>query len=495
MTVTTPSRVRTVIKGRSTTDRVIAAARRAVAAIPRHQETKYSPRVAKPGTLMGIHLDTPPTQERPPVTTELRYKAGCYTVTDLFAGCGGSSLGAIWAGMGHITAYNHWPEAVATHAVNIGGTHFVADLNLLGDLVGQGVVAGPGIGDPHHAELFGPSDILWNSAPCPPWSGAKTGGKDSKADTRSAYQKAEALKKARGSMYTGLDYAYAHRPMAVITENVTTLVRKWEGLRGWLQTWEDYGYVTQAVYVNSMFVGPLDERTPHSRDRVYFVHIRKEFAANLDLEMTVEGECRSCRRTVNAVQTWKNGNSDGKYSTISAPAQYLYTCPTCNERVDPPTRGLDTVIDLSDLCDPIAERPKALGVTTMTRIQNGLDGLIAAGLPAQPLIVTQDRSDEPHIKPARPWTAVGQTLTGRAVLGVVTHPALLSGDTRPARKLPTAAECAYRQVSPRELGSIAGFPKNYLLCGSKRDIAMATGNAVSPRVSQFFYERVVAALP
>jgi site-specific DNA-cytosine methylase len=470
---------------RSTNERAMAAAKAAIAQIPRHQETKYTARVSAPGTLLGVHLDTPPTQHRPPVTTELRYKAGAYSMTDLFAGCGGSSLGAIWAGIGPITAYNHWPEAVACHAVNIGGTHFVADLNLLSDLVGQGVTA---VNDPHHAELFGYSDILWNSAPCPPWSGAKTKGKESKADTRSAYQKAEALKKARGSMYTGLDYAYAHRPLAAITENVPELLWKWEGMRGWLATWEDYGYVTTAHYVNSAFVGPLDERTPQWRDRVYFTHILKQYADNFDTTLTVEAECLSCRKQVQGVQTWKNGRTSGKYRT-----QYIYTCPSCHEPLTPPTRGLETAIDLSDLGTPIAER--SLGLTTLTRIQNGLNNLIEQGLPAQPLIVTQDRSNQPEIKPARPWTMTGQTLTARQVLGVVTHPALLSGDTRPARSLPTAQECNFRMATGRELSSIAGFPTDYLWVGSKRDVSMATGNAVSPRVGQHFVERVVAALP
>lgn len=471
--------------GKSTTQRALAAAKAAIAQIPRHQETKYTARVSAPGTLLGIRLDTPPTQQRPAVTTELLHKAGGYSLTDLFAGCGGSSLGALWAGIGPITAYNHWPEAVACHAVNIGGTHFVADLNLLPDLVGTGATA---INDPHHGELFGYSDILWNSAPCPPWSGAKTKGKVSQADTRSAYQKAEALKKARGSMYTGLDYAYAHRPLAVITENVPELVWKWEGLRGWLTTWQDYGYVTTAVYTNSMFVGPLDERTPQSRDRVYFLHIRKQHAHKLDTTMTVEAECRSCRTWVQSVQTWKNGRTSGKYRT-----QYIYTCPSCHEPVTPPTRGLESVIDLSDPGTPIAER--SLGPTTLTRIQNGLDLLVEQGLPAQPLIVTQDRSNQPQIKPARPWTLTGSTLTARQVLAVVTHPALLAGDTRPAKHLPSARECNFRMALGRELSSIAGFPTDYLWVGSKRDVSMATGNAVSPRVGQHFIERVVAALP
>lgn len=490
---TSTARSNTPARGRTASDRVVETARRAIARIPRYQETKYSPRVAVPGTLLGLHLDIEPTQRRRALTTELQRRAGKYSLTTFFSGCGGDALGALWAGIGEMTSYNHWPEAVACHAVNMGGTHYVADLNQVRDYAGHGVMAGPGIGDPAHAELFGYSDLLWNSAPCTFSSGARTKGKESKADTRTDAQKKEAMKKSRGSFFSGLEFVAAHHPKAVITENVVQILKRPE-MKGWMQLWEDYGYVTVKVFLNSMFVGPLDERTPQNRDRVYFVHIDKQYADQLDLTMTVEAECRSCRRWVDAVQTWKNGKTEGTYSTLTNPNQYLYTCPTCHERVEPPVRGLDTVIDLSIPGTPIAGRE--LGVTTLTRIQNGLDNLIKNGLPAQPLIVTQDRSNLPNIKPAKPWTAVGSTLTGRQVLGVATHPALLSGDTRPARRLPRAEECDFRMAAGTpELSGIAGFPRDYLWVGSKRDISLATGNAVSPRVAQFLWERTIAALP
>lgn len=290
-------------------------------------------------------------------------------------------------------------------------------------------------------------------------------------------------------MFSALDYVEVHRPLAVITENVVEIVTRWKGLRGWLQLWEDYGYVTHAVYLNSMFVGPPGERVAASRDRVYFFHILTQYAANLDVQYRPEAQCRACRTTVLAVQTWRNGCSAGKYGPTN---QYIYTCPSCHGEVVPATRGLDTALDLSDLGTPIAERE--LGLTTRTRIQNGLDLLIERGLPAQPLVVTQDRSNQPDIKPARPWTLAGQTLTGRQVLGVVTHPALMTGSRTPARSLPTVAELNFRMVAPRELSTIAGFPGNYLWVGSKRDISLATGNAVSPRVSQWGWERVLQAI-
>ena len=467
-------------------DRLRRTAKTALAQIPRMQATPNMPRIAVSGTMLSIVIEFDPIQKRPRATTVVRRLARGLSITDLFSGAGGSSLGALWAGLGRIDAYNHWPEAVAMHAVNVPGTHYVADLSQMTDIIGG--ISGPGIGLPGHAEMFRATDLLWSSPPCPPWSQARTAGKQSKSDVRTVEEKAAAIKKARGSMFTPLDYAYVHRPMVAITENVVPL-HQWEGLRGWLTLWDDFGYDTFPVYLNSMFVGEFDRRAPQSRDRVYFVHILKKYAKNLDLTLPLKADCFNCARNVTAVQTWKNGRTFGKYGI-----QYIYTCPRCHEPVDPPTRGLDTAIDLSDLGTPIADRE--LGATTLARGQAGLDRLIELGLPAQPLIVTQDRSNQPDIKPARPWTWTGHTLTGRQVLGVITHPDLLTGSLKPATRLPKITECNFRMVNPKkELPRIAGFPEDYVLVGSNRDASLATGNAVTPQVAEFLLTRALAALP
>lgn len=121
---------------RTSAQRLLSAAVASVAAIPRQQSTPNMPRLAVAGTLLGIHLDVVPTQSRPARTTGLRRKADGLTLTDFFSGGGGTSVGALNAGLGAISAYNHWPEAVACHAENIPGQHFVADLNLVADLAG-----------------------------------------------------------------------------------------------------------------------------------------------------------------------------------------------------------------------------------------------------------------------------------------------------------------------------------------------------------------------
>lgn len=467
-------------------ERALAAMTKAIKGIPRQQETKDSPKVALDGTLMELVNSFTPTQQRPDLSTFLRRKASRYEVTDFFAGGGGTGLGALWACMGETYSYNHWPEAVAIHALNTGGRHFIADLNMVGDYVGRGILT---VGSLAAIEMYTSTPILWNSAPCRYNSGAKTEGHVSKSDKRTAAQKEEAMKKTRGSMYSGVEYAAVHRPKVVITENVEEIYTKWDGLRGWKVTWEDMGYDLVEVHLNSKFVGDtLAEKTPADRDRVYFVHVLKEIAHQFDFTFRPEAECTSCHRTVLGEQTWKNGRTRGKYKT-----QYIYTCPRCHEQVHPVTRGLDTAMDLiNDPATPIAQR--TLGATTMTRLRNGAQYLIDNGLPAQPLIVTQDRSNLPDIKRARPWTWSGQTLTGRQVLGVASHPDVMTGSTKPATSLPPMEEWDYRQVSSRELFNIAGFPSNWALAGSKRDQALASGNAVSPRVSQWFFEQTVTGL-
>ena len=52
------------------------------------------------------------------------------TAIDLFAGLGGWTLGAQWAGVRVIWAANHWPEAVRWHSANHPDTeHSCQDLH------------------------------------------------------------------------------------------------------------------------------------------------------------------------------------------------------------------------------------------------------------------------------------------------------------------------------------------------------------------------------
>lgn len=485
---------------RGTRERLMAAvARSLITGIPRVQATPNAPRVAdfaklaEAGPLLRLELGFPALFQAPPATTELRRFAAGLSLIDFYNGLGGSSFGALQAGIPEVTGFNHWPESVAIHAINIPGDTWICDLSVFQDYLSNGYET-PGEGpDP-----FEPVDLVWNGPPCPPHSQARRTGKVSKSDRRTAAQREKALAKARAAVWAALEYVNLHREhvKAVITENVPGFVR-WKALPAWIQAWECYGYHTRVISLNSMFAGPADQRPPQSRDRVYFVHIRNDYAPKMDWDFTVEAECRPCNRTVQAVQVWKRAaRARPVLAGVYGPhGQYIYACPLCQEQVSPRTRGVDVAIDYCDQGTPIASR--SLGATTMARIQAGLDRLVALGLPPQPLLVTQDRSDQPEAKPARPVSWPSPTLTGRQVLGLVFHPDLLppGSTTEPATRLPTAAECSFRMVTPDELKQIQGLPTDYFLgAGSKRDRTLAIGNAVSPAAAQLLLERSMMAL-
>ena len=53
------------------------------------------------------------------------------TITDLFCGAGGSSLGATAAGYAVDLALNHWPTGVEVHRINHPNTkHEVCDVSV-----------------------------------------------------------------------------------------------------------------------------------------------------------------------------------------------------------------------------------------------------------------------------------------------------------------------------------------------------------------------------
>ena len=78
------------------------------------------------------------------------------TMTDLFCGAGGSSTGAVAAGIDVRIAANHWKLAVASHNENHPGTaHDCADISQV---------------DPRR---YPRTDILWASPECTNHSQAK----------------------------------------------------------------------------------------------------------------------------------------------------------------------------------------------------------------------------------------------------------------------------------------------------------------------------------
>lgn len=130
---------------------------------------------------------------------------------DLFAGAGGSSTGATWAGARVVAAVNHWSVAVATHtAAHPEAAHFCEDAAVL---------------DPTTLPAH---DLLLASPSC-------TGHTRARGVERPHHDA------ARATAWCVLRVAEAQRPRAIVVENVPEMLA-WACYRGWRLALSDLGY-------------------------------------------------------------------------------------------------------------------------------------------------------------------------------------------------------------------------------------------------------------
>jgi DNA (cytosine-5)-methyltransferase 1 len=276
-------------------------------------------------------------------------KRSYLTVTDQFCGAGGSSLGAVAAGLEIRMAMNHWALVVETHNTNFpNADHDCADISA---------------SDPRR---YPSTDILITSPECTTHSPAG-GNKHRKSPQRDLFLPTEldpATTRSRATMWDVVRFTEYHRYRAVIVENVVEVVRTWPLFWTWWQAMEQLGYVGQMVSLNSMFAHP----TPQSRDRIYIIWTRKG-NKRPDLTVSPVAPCLRCG-DVEARQTWKTGRSVGKYGPRN---QYLYTCPTCRGVVTPYYFCAINALDFSIPAVRIGDRKKPLVGKTLNRVQFGLD--------------------------------------------------------------------------------------------------------------------------
>lgn len=265
------------------------------------------------------------------------------TVTDLFCGAGGSSIGAERMGATLRMAANHWSLAIETHAANFpGADHDCADISQV---------------DPRR---YPSTDILLASPECTHHSQART---KKHRDNLFNPNGDPAAERSRATMWDVPRFAERHRYQLVIVENVVEVTR-WEPFDAWLLSMTSLGYEYQLVSLNSMVAHP----TPQSRDRLYIVFWRKGNRAP-DLDIRPPAWCSSCEDVVGAVQTFKRPDRRaGKYRQ-----QYLYRCPTCDEVAHPIAMPAASAIDWSLPCPRIGDRKRPLAEATMERIRIGLE--------------------------------------------------------------------------------------------------------------------------
>lgn len=289
------------------------------------------------------------------------------TVTDIFAGAGGSSTGMIDVpGVRVAMAANHEKLAVEVHNANHPDTdHACVDLHLE---------------DPRN---FPRTEILWASPECTKWSiannqaralSAEMGGDpslfDDVPDELETTDHDEATR-SRLLMFDVLRFIEHHRYRFVIVENVVDIATQAKYRRAW-ESWQrglrKLGYAYRVVSLNSMHAQALGLPAPQSRDRLYVLAWPQgERAPDVDRWMRPAAFCSRCDRVGESRQAWKNGRTVGRYR-----AQYVYVCTGCGGAVEPGWLPASAAIDWSLLGRRIGDRDKPLAEKTLARIAAGI---------------------------------------------------------------------------------------------------------------------------
>lgn len=366
------------------------------------------------------------------------------TVTDLFCGAGGSSLGATAAGCELVMAANHWTTAIDVHQAHFpNAAHDCADITQV---------------DPRR---YPRTDILLASPECTNHSQAR--GISRKRQDPSLWDAPDpAAERSRATMWDVCRFAEQMRYQAIVVENVWEAT-KWVGWRGWHQVMADLGYRHRVLSHNSMHHG-----VPQSRDRIYIVFWLGDLEPDLDLELTAW--CSHCDTNRTVRQAWKNGRTIGRYHQ-----QWIWACTTCQRPCEPATKAAATIIDWELDCPRIGDRARPLAPATRARILAGLQRygwapVVTAGagnvhertpgnrarpltdpLPVQQTTSTHALATPPDAFLVRPYTARGTT-------GQMTTPV-----DEPARTITTS--------SPPQLVVPGAFAMNTAHGGRLHDLA------------------------
>jgi DNA (cytosine-5)-methyltransferase 1 len=210
----------------------------------------------------------------------------------------------------------------------------------------------------------------------------------------------------------------------VIVENVVE-VGDWILFDHWLGMMKAIGYQYRSVCVNSAHVWDEDNPgAPQMRNRWYGFFARNGIRMP-DLDLRPLAWCDTCGRNVHAKQSWRNpvGRRMGKYKqTIPWADGYDYRCPEAACRysiVEPYTRPAATIIDWSNLGDPIGPRIEKMKPNTLIKIQDGLDRFGAG----DPLMISVTHGLKAMERTYRPGYSPLATRTTKIGDGLVVPPA------------------------------------------------------------------------
>jgi DNA (cytosine-5)-methyltransferase 1 len=467
------------------------------------------------------------------------------TVTDLFCGAGGSSLGAVTSGLELVMAANHWRTAIDVHqAAFPSAGHDCADITQV---------------DPRRYPV---TDLLLASPECTNHSQAR--GVSRRYQDPSLFDAPDpSAERSRATMWDVFRFAEQMRYAAIVVENVVEATR-WVGWRGWHLAMSDLGYAHRVLSHNSMHHG-----VPQSRDRIYVVFWRRGLRPDLELELSAH--CRRCDTTRTVRQGWKNNRTAGRYRQ-----QWVWVCTTCGTTAEPPTPPALDALDLTLPCPRIGDRTRPLAAATRARIAAGLERfgwatpVVTAGagntyeqtpgnrarhlaepLPTLQTSATQALATPPGfvVKNYGGWlnpthavidpTGPLATMTARDSHALVVPlrrngharpvtspvPAVTAGGTHHGLVLPyyghtrarttiepvptvTARDrcayidprhrvddCGFRMLDPHEIAAAMAFPPGYIPeTLTKRDRVRLAGNAVTPPVMAWITGRLAHAL-
>lgn len=193
-------------------------------------------------------------------------------VLDMFAGCGGLSLGFHKAGFDVVAAMEIDPHAAKSHAINF----FRNDSKLMDlhskprditKIEPEQIVDEFGLGATEESV-----DVLVGGPPCQAY--ARVG----RAKLREVMDHPEAFKiDPRGNLYLRyLHYVKALKPLAILMENVPDILN-YGGhniVQEMVEALDEMGYDAKYSLINSAHHG-----VPQMRDRVYMIGFRKELKA------------------------------------------------------------------------------------------------------------------------------------------------------------------------------------------------------------------------
>jgi DNA (cytosine-5)-methyltransferase 1 len=286
------------------------------------------------------------------------------TSIHLFCGAGGDSDGFRRAGFEVVLGANHWAKAIETHAANFPeAEHLCVDL------------------DHYDMRRLPKARVLVGSPICTESSPAD-GVKRQTPPTAGQLDLLEegpiadaAWERTRATAYDILRATEVHEFDAVVCENVPRFATKWPLFRWWLHGMDILGLDYQIVSVSAAHIG--GEGNPHApqwRDRIFVVFTRKGMRKP-DLSVRPPAWCPVCGEDVQAIQSWRNGRTIGRYRQ-----QYDYVCPNTgcrHARVEPYVRPAASAIDWTDLGIRIGDRAglkmRPLAAATLRKIYLGLE--------------------------------------------------------------------------------------------------------------------------